>query len=244
MRRFVVKRVVRETADAVSLVFDVPSLVGGSGSSYQRRPVPHPRASTVGGEEHRRCYSMSSSPHRGEPADHRQTGPGRRGVELVERQCQPRRRDPRGATGGPVRLRESGREVVAFAGGSGITPVFSLIQSALAGSVAQGQGVLCQPRPGLGDLRRGACPARLAVDHPDRLIGRSIIWTRTAVSWCRPGSSLSWPPGMPPLQTRTTTSAGPHRSWTPSRRRCSASGVTGDRVHLERFSVAPTAVPT
>ena len=102
----------------------------------------------VDGEEHRRCYSMSSSPHAGEePADHRETGPGRRGVELAERQRQPRRRDPRGATGGPVRTRESDREVVAFAGGSGVTPVFSLIRSALAGSTRKRPGVLRQPRP-------------------------------------------------------------------------------------------------
>ncbi|OYN82140.1 ferredoxin--NADP reductase [Mycolicibacterium sphagni] len=120
-----------ETADCVSLVLDVPSdhrdrfrYVAGQ---YLTLRV------TVGGVEHRRCYSMSSSPALAEP------------LRITVK------RDPGGvvsnwindtlvagaeihaeAPQGRFVLDSSDRDIVAFAGGSGITPVFSLIRTALA----------------------------------------------------------------------------------------------------------------
>jgi 3-ketosteroid 9alpha-monooxygenase subunit B len=55
-----VKSVVRETADAVSLIFDVPE-----SCSHRFRYQPGQFLTLrvqVAGQEHRRCYSMSSSP--------------------------------------------------------------------------------------------------------------------------------------------------------------------------------------
>jgi 3-ketosteroid 9alpha-monooxygenase subunit B len=120
-----------ETADCVSVVFDVPSdhhdRFRYSAGQYLTLRV------TVAGVEHRRCYSMSSSPVLAEP------------LRITVK------RDPGGvvsnwindtvvagaeihveAPQGRFVLDSSGRDIVAFAGGSGITPVFSLIRTALA----------------------------------------------------------------------------------------------------------------
>ncbi|WP_319432201.1 ferredoxin--NADP reductase [Mycobacterium sp. RTGN5] len=120
-----------ETADCVSVVFDVPSdhqdRFRYAAGQYLTLRV------TVGGVEHRRCYSMSSSPALAEP------------LRITVK------RDPGGvvsnwindtvvagaeihveAPQGRFVLDSSGRDIVAFAGGSGITPVFSLIRTALA----------------------------------------------------------------------------------------------------------------
>ena len=55
-----VKRVVRETSDAVSLVLDVPEHCSEQ-YRYQAGQFLTLRV-TVGGQELRRCYSMSSAP--------------------------------------------------------------------------------------------------------------------------------------------------------------------------------------
>lgn len=125
-----VKQVVRETSDAISLVFDRPP-VGGGEFSY----LPGQFLTLlvhVDGREHRRCYSMSSSPALDEHLQitvkrdrdgivsnwlNNTAAPG------VELQAAP----PRGR----FVMRDHERELVAFAGGSGITPVYSLLRSAL-----------------------------------------------------------------------------------------------------------------
>jgi ferredoxin-NADP reductase len=122
-----------ETADCVSLVFDVPAdhqdRFRYAAGQYLTLRV------TVGGVEHRRCYSMSSSPALAEP------------LRITVK------RDPGGvvsnwindtviagaeihaeAPQGRFVLDSSERDIVAFAGGSGITPVFSVIRTALAGT--------------------------------------------------------------------------------------------------------------
>jgi len=120
-----------ETADCVSLAFDVPPdhqhRFRYAAGQYLTLRV------TVAGVEHRRCYSMSSSPALAEP------------LRITVK------RDPGGvvsnwindtlvagaeihaeAPQGRFVLDSSDRDIVAFAGGSGITPVFSLIRTALA----------------------------------------------------------------------------------------------------------------
>ncbi|MCV7299300.1 ferredoxin--NADP reductase [Mycobacterium barrassiae] len=125
-----IKRVVRETSDAVSLVLDVPADCAQrfryQAGQYLTLQVE------VAGDEHRRCYSMSSFPYNGND------------LQITVK------RDPGGLVsnwlndtaevGDEVRaappdgrfvLGEADRDIVAFAGGSGITPIFSLIGSAL-----------------------------------------------------------------------------------------------------------------
>jgi ferredoxin-NADP reductase len=126
-----VQRVVPETSDACSIVLDVPDdlaeLFGYHAGQFCTFRV------TLDGRELVRCYSMSSSPELGEP------------LQVTVK------RVPDGAVSnwmndalaagdvidveppsGFFRLREGDGDVVAFAAGSGITPIFSLIKSTLA----------------------------------------------------------------------------------------------------------------
>ena len=120
-----------ETADCVSLVFDVPTdhrdRFRYSAGQYLTLRV------TVDGVEHRRCYSMSSSPALAEPLRITvKRDPG--GVvsnwinDTVVAGAEIHAEAPQGR----FVLDSSERDIVAFAGGSGITPVFSLIRTALA----------------------------------------------------------------------------------------------------------------
>lgn len=120
-----------ETADCVSLVFDVPAAHEDrfryAAGQYLTLRV------TVGGVEHRRCYSMSSSPVLAEPLRITvKRDPG--GVvsnwinDTVVAGAEIHAEAPQGR----FVLDASDRDIIAFAGGSGITPVFSLIRTALA----------------------------------------------------------------------------------------------------------------
>ena len=120
-----------ETADCVSLVFDVPAdhedRFRYAAGQYLTLRV------TVAGVEHRRCYSMSSSPALAEPLRITvKRDPG--GVvsnwinDTVVAGAEIHAEAPQGR----FVLDSSDRDIVAFAGGSGITPVFSLIRTALA----------------------------------------------------------------------------------------------------------------
>jgi 3-ketosteroid 9alpha-monooxygenase subunit B len=128
-----VKHIVRETPDAVSLVLEVPA---GCAHQFRYRAGQFLTVRLkIDGAEHRRCYSMSSSPAVGE--DLRITVKrDRDGVVsnwLNDTAVAGTRLDAAPPEGRFV-LGDTDRELVAFAGGSGITPVFSLIHSALAGT--------------------------------------------------------------------------------------------------------------
>jgi len=123
--------VVDETADTRSFVLEIPPALEET-YTYAAGQFCTFRA-TIGGEPVSRCYSMSSSPDAGDPF-----------TTTVKR-----------VSGGPMSnwmndtlapgdtievmrplglfvLRETDAPIVAFAGGSGITPVISIIKSALA----------------------------------------------------------------------------------------------------------------
>ena len=151
-----VKRVVRETADAVSLVLDVPERCSAQ-YRYQAGQFLTLRV-TVDGQDLRRCYSMSSAPLEEDLQITVKRDPGGVVSNWLNDTVSEGDRDPRRAAGGTVRLRDTDRRVVAFAGGSGITPIMSLVRTALAELVATHPAVLRQPRSRFGDLRRRAEP--------------------------------------------------------------------------------------
>ncbi|HET6774434.1 MAG TPA: ferredoxin--NADP reductase [Acidimicrobiales bacterium] len=126
-----IRRVVHETAEAASFVFEVPADLRAA-FAYEAGQFLTFRA-PVGGETHHRCYSMSSSPA---VDDELQVTvkrvPG--GVvsnwmidslaagDVVEASV----------PAGVFCLGPGDGDLVAFSAGSGITPVFSLVKSALA----------------------------------------------------------------------------------------------------------------
>jgi len=125
-----VKHVVRETHDAISIVLDVPESssrhFGYQAGQFLTLLV------CVDGRQHRRCYSMSSSPSTGE--DLRITVKrDRDGVvsNWLNDTAAPGNEIHALPPEGRFVLKNTDRDVVAFAGGSGITPVFSLLRSAL-----------------------------------------------------------------------------------------------------------------
>lgn len=126
-----VRDVVRETADAISIVLDVPAELADvfqyRSGQYCVVRLEHE------GEEYLRCYSMSSAPIGDEPLkttvkrvpggvvsnwlnDHVKVGDT---LELSE-------------PAGVFLMHDTSDDLVGFAGGSGITPVLSMIKTALA----------------------------------------------------------------------------------------------------------------
>jgi ferredoxin-NADP reductase len=131
-----VKRVVRETADAVSLVLDVPAHCS-SDFRYQAGQFLTLRVH-LDGRELRRCYSMSSAPAEEELQITVKRDPG----GLVSNWLNDTIAEGAHLDAAPPEGRfvlrdntETTDELVAFAGGSGITPIISLIRTVLDGSL-------------------------------------------------------------------------------------------------------------
>ena len=127
-----VKAVIRETPDAVSLVFDVPAQLKEA-FSYQAGQFVTLRL-VIDGAQHSRAYSMSSAP--GVDADLQVTV--KRVVDglvsnwVVDNVHGGDRIDVSVPTGSFVLPEgESTTDVVAFAAGSGVTPILSVVKSVL-----------------------------------------------------------------------------------------------------------------
>lgn len=162
-----IKQVVRETGDAVSLVFDVP-VSDETRFCYQAGQFLTLRVH-VNGLEHRRCYSMSSSPMAGE--DLRITvkrDPGGVVSNWLNDTATPGGEIHAAPPAGRFVLGDTDRELVAFAGGSGITPVFSLIRWALA-NTCRTVRLFYANRSRESVIFADALDA-LAARHPDRLV--------------------------------------------------------------------------
>ena len=161
-----VERVVDETADACSLVLEVPQELQAA-FAYDAGQFCTFRVS-VEGEPYLRCYSMSSAPAVDDQfqvtvkrvpggavsnwlLDHVEAG------DTLEVTC----------PAGVFRLAPDETELVAFAAGSGITPVFSLIKTALATTDRRVR--LVYANRDADSVIFGAAIDRLAAHHPDRL---------------------------------------------------------------------------
>lgn len=227
-----IKRVVRETSDAVSLVLDVPAdcshrfrYKAGQFLTLQVR---------VAGDDHRRCYSMSSFPHNGND------------LQITVK------RDPGGVVsnwlndtaevGGEIHaappdgrflLGDTERDIVAFAGGSGITPIFSLIGSALVDSPRRVR--LFYANRSRGSVIFGDSLTALAAANPGRLSVTNHFDDEAGV--------------VQPATVEAFTTAcgddvdyyicGPGPFMDTVENTLLHAGVPRERLHLERFTVAP-----
>jgi ferredoxin-NADP reductase len=130
-----VKAVIRETPDAVSVVFEVPGDLQEV-FAYRAGQFVTLRVD-ANGQEQLRSYSMSSSP--GVDDDLQVTvkriADGVVSNWLNENVRQGDRMEV-SAPGGSFVLSDADadKDIIAFAAGSGITPIFSLVKSALAGT--------------------------------------------------------------------------------------------------------------
>jgi ferredoxin-NADP reductase len=231
-----VKHVVQETGDAISLVFDVPPSLADH-LSYRAGQYLALRVH-VGGQEYRRCYSMSSSPVK--DRDLRITiKRDRDGVvsNWLNDNAAPGDRISVAAPDGRFVRSGTDRPLVAFAGGSGITPVFSLIHTELA---AEGRARLFYANRDLGSVIFYDALAALADEHGDRFglqhhfdAERGVVTAEEIAEFiAEAGDADYYICGPGPFMEAVESAV-------------LSAGAPAQQVHLERFSVAPTpaAVP-
>ena len=222
-----VAEVVTETGDACSLVFAIPPGLAGE-FAYQPGQfltlrVPHPAGSVA------RCYSLSSSPHTGD----RHTVTVKRMTDgyasnwLADNVTAGSVLDvlPPAGTFTPRSLEA---DFLLFAAGSGITPVMSIVKSALA----RGKGRIALLYANRDD--RSVIFARqlrrLAAEAGNRLL---------VVHWL---DSLQGPPAAAalaalarPFAGREAFVCGPDPYMAVVRQALSQLGVPAERIHAERF---------
>ena len=211
-----IAKIIQETPDARSFVLDVPADLA---EKYRYRAgqfltfkVGHPDGAF------NRCYSLSSAPETdGLPKVTVKRVTGGKGSNWFHDALK------EGGTldvlppAGRFVLSNSDATLLLFGGGSGITPMMSLIKSALKGGQAADPPVLCQPRQAVGDLRRrvrgaGEGPSRTAGDHPS---------SRRRAGHHQARGDRGGDEGL--RSAATPISAAPARSCRWSRRRCSST---------------------
>lgn len=167
--RLAVRRVVAETDDARSFVLDVPDELAPA-FAYRAGQFCTFRVD-VGGRTHLRCYSMSSSPQAGdELAVTVKRVPGGAVSNWMIDHLAPGDEVELTPPAGVFCLDESPgstEEVVALAGGSGITPIFSVLKTALAWSRRRVRLFYANRAPASVIFDRQL--DRLAAAHPKRL---------------------------------------------------------------------------
>jgi ferredoxin-NADP reductase len=123
--------VIDETADTRSFVLEIPSALEAR-FAYVVGQFCTFRA-TIGGEHIVRCYSMSSSPETGDPFTVTvKRVPGGKMSNWMNDTLAPGDTIDVMPPAGLFVLRAAETPIVAFAGGSGITPVLSIIKTGLA----------------------------------------------------------------------------------------------------------------
>jgi ring-1,2-phenylacetyl-CoA epoxidase subunit PaaE len=128
-----IKNITKETAHAVSIVFDIPETLT---SSFAFKAGQYITLKTkIGGEEVRRAYSICSSPNSGEV---------KVAIKAVENGVFSTYATEKLNTGDSLEVHDpegnfilepqSGKNYIAFAAGSGITPVLSMVKAVLEDS--------------------------------------------------------------------------------------------------------------
>lgn len=239
-----VRAVVDETYDTKSIIFDVPpDLVG----RYQYRPGQFLTLRLPVGDRHvPRCYSMSSAPalDSGLRVTVKRV-PGGRGSNWICDQIRAGSPLETMPPSGVFTPRNLDGDFLLFAGGSGITPVFSILRSVLA----SGAGKICLIyanrdersiifRRELDDLV-AAHPARLNVVHwLDAVQGIPTIGQMAALArpWRDAQAFICGPASFMDVAVASLNDVA----------------MASERIHLERFislpdeedAVKPDAAPS
>lgn len=219
-----VAEVVEETADARSIVFDAPQEFDYRPGQFLTLRIPSERTGSVA-----RCYSLASSPHRGEApkVTVKRTSDGYGSNWVCDNV----------ATGDVIEvLPPSGRftppdlddDFLLFAAGSGITPVMSILKSAL--SVGVGAVTLFYANRDERSVIFADELCSLAAEYPRRL---------TVVHWLE---SLQGIPAVDqlatvaqPYRTYNAFMCGPGPFMDGVHKALASSGFPRNRVHSEVF---------
>lgn len=226
--RLRVADVVTETGDACSLVFDVPPELSGT---FAYRPgqfltirIPHGDEGSVA-----RCYSLSSSPHAGEPPTitvKREPG-GHASNWIADNVRAGTVLDilPPAGTFCPQSL---DADFLLFAAGSGITPVISILKSALV--KGQGRTVLCYANRDERSVIFGPELRRLEAEAGQRL--QVVHWLDSAQG---PPTVAAMAELARPYAAREAFLCGPDPFMAVVREALGELGMPAHRVHAERF---------
>lgn len=224
-----IKRVIPETRDAVSIVLDVPPAsveqFGYQAGQFLTLLV------SVDGNEYRRCYSMSSSPALGE--DLRITVKrDRDGLvsNWLNDRAAPGDQLPALPPQGRFVLHDSDRELIAFAGGSGITPVFSLLRTALAAGKRTAR--LFYANRSRAAVIFDEALASLTARHADRFVVHHHLDDNSG--FVTPADIEAF---VREAGDADVYLCGPNEFMETVRTALSASGVPADRLHVEHFDV-------
>jgi 3-ketosteroid 9alpha-monooxygenase subunit B len=223
-----VAEVVRETGDACSLVLDVPPPLA---ATFAYRPgqfvtvrVPSDRTGSVA-----RCYSLSSSPLTGgRPAiTVKRTAGGYASNWILDHVTAGAVLDLLPPAGMFSPASPDG-DFLLFAAGSGITPVMSILKSALA--AGRGRIVLVYANRDEHSVIFGPELGRLVADAGGRLV---------VVHWLDSLLGMPTAPAMAalarPYTSFETFICGPDPYLAAARDGLARLGVPGQRVHVERF---------
>ncbi len=227
--RLRVAEVVRETADAVSVVLAVPPELTGR---YGYRPGQFLtlRIPGLDGASLARCYSLSSSPHQGgdlRVTVKRVTG-GRGSGWLVDRLSAGTELDvlPPAGTFTPKSLDE---DLLLVAAGSGVTPVMSILRAVLA--TGRGRLTLLYANRDERSVIFAEELRELAAAHPGRLL---------VLHWLESVQGLPDRPRLAALLAPLTGSrevflCGPTPFMDAVTHALRDAGVPRSRLHIERF---------
>jgi ferredoxin-NADP reductase len=228
-----IKRVVRETADAVSLVLDVPDHCSTT-FAYEAGQFLTVKVD-LDGRELRRCYSMSSAPVEDELRITVKRDPGGLVSNWLNDTATAGAELHAAPPEGRFVLRAGvADELVAFAGGSGITPIISLVRTALTSTSRRVR--LFYANRGRDSVIFGDALARLAAQHPDRFEvsfhfddDRGVVTPDAVTSFARQGAADYYICGPTPFMNTVEAAM------------C-GTGAPKARLHLERFQVARVPV--
>ncbi|OBF67037.1 ferredoxin [Mycobacterium sp. 852002-51971_SCH5477799-a] len=228
-----IKRVVPETRDAVSIILDVPQ---GSAQQFGYQAGQFlTLLVSVDGREHRRCYSMSSSPALGEDLQIT-VKRDRDGVvsNWLNDTAAPGDQLSALPPQGRFVLHDNDRELIAFAGGSGITPVFSLVRTALASGNRATR--LFYANRSRESVIFDAALASLRTRHADRFVlhhhlddNTGFVTRADIEAFVRDAAEAD------------VYICGPNEFMETVRTALSATGVPEDRLHVEHFDVNDVA---
>jgi 3-ketosteroid 9alpha-monooxygenase subunit B len=228
--------VIEETPDARTLVLLVPP---GSAAAFAYRPgqfltvrVPHHTHGFLA-----RCYSLSSSPHTDRPLriTVKRVRDGHASNWICDHVAPGSVLDvlPPAGSFTPASHDE---DLLLFAGGSGITPVMSIIRTVLA--EGQGKIALVYANRDEPSVIFAAELRKLAADHPDRLQVHHWLDVEAGPPTVDGLDAL-----VRPYQSREVFLCGPEPFMAVVQALLDGIGVPAEKVHIELFRSAPDEPP-
>jgi 3-ketosteroid 9alpha-monooxygenase subunit B len=223
-----VAEVIKETDQACSVVLDVPADLAGV-FAYQPGQFLTVRVPARDGGSVARCYSLCSSPHAGDrPAVTVKRVASGYASNWIADNVRPGTVLDLLPPAGMFTPRSLDADFLLLAAGSGITPVMSILRSALA--AGRGKIVLIYANADDRSVIFAERLARLRAEAPDRLL---------VLHWL---DVLAGPPDAAALRELARPYAGydayvcgPDPYMAAARQAVADLGVPSKRVHLERF---------